>query len=91
MGVRDGSALADQGRAAQDDRGAKIVYQPIGIGMKQGEPALLAKINQTLLAMDEAGQINELWNRWLGPETEYKMTRTDKIVPLAELKFTPIP
>lgn len=68
-----------------------MVYQPIGVGMKLGEPALLAKINETLLEMDEAGQINELWDKWLGPETEYQMTRTDKVVPLAELEFTPIP
>jgi polar amino acid transport system substrate-binding protein len=68
-----------------------MVFQPIGIGMKKGEPALVAKINETLVAMDEAGQITELWNKWLGPETEYKMTRTDKVVPLAELEFTPIP
>lgn len=68
-----------------------MVYQPIGIGMKQGEPALLAKVNETLVAMDEAGQINELWNKWLGPETEFKMTRTDKVVPLDQLDFTPIP
>ena len=68
-----------------------MVYQPIGVGMKQGEPALLAKVNETLRAMDEDGQINEFWNKWLGPATEYKITRTDKVVPLAELKFTPIP
>jgi len=53
--------------------------------------ASLAKINETLRAMDEDGQINEFWNKWLGPATEYKVTRTDKVVPLAELKFTPIP
>jgi polar amino acid transport system substrate-binding protein len=68
-----------------------MVYQPIGIGMKKDEPALLAKINETLAAMDEAGQINELWNKWLGPDTEYKMTRTDKVTPLKELDFEPIP
>lgn len=68
-----------------------MVFQPIGIGMKKGEPALVAKINETLIAMDEAGQINEFWNKWLGPETEYKMTRTDKVVPLTELDFVPIP
>ena len=33
--------------------------------------------------MDEAGEINQLWNKWLGPDTEYKMTRTDKVVPLS--------
>jgi polar amino acid transport system substrate-binding protein len=68
-----------------------MVFQPIGIGMKKDEPALLAKVNETLKALDEAGFINENWNRWLGPDTEYKMTRTDKVVPLAELKFEPIP
>ena len=68
-----------------------MVFQPIGIGMKKDEPALLAKINETLRAMDEAGEINELWNKWLGPDTEYKMTRTDKVMPLSELDFEPIP
>lgn len=68
-----------------------MVHQPIGIGLKKGEPALLAKVNETLAAMDEAGQINELWNNWLGPDTEYKMTRTDKVTPLRELDFEPIP
>lgn len=68
-----------------------MVFQPIGIGMKKDEPALLAKVNETLRAMDEAGEINQLWNKWLGPETEYKMTRTDKVVPLSELKFEPLP
>lgn len=68
-----------------------MVYQPIGVGMKKDEPALLAKINETLAAMDEAGQINELWNKWLGPDTEYKMTRTDKVTPLTQLDFEPIP
>lgn len=68
-----------------------MVHQPIGIGLKKGEPALLAKVNEMLAAMDEAGQINELWNKWLGPDTEYKMTRTDKVTPLRELDFEPIP
>ncbi|MHA6908002.1 transporter substrate-binding domain-containing protein [Ralstonia pseudosolanacearum] len=68
-----------------------MIYQPIGVGMKKGEPALLAKVNEALLAMDKAGEINQLWNKWLGPNTEYKMVREDKVVPLSELKFTPIP
>jgi polar amino acid transport system substrate-binding protein len=68
-----------------------MVLQPIGVGMKKDEPALLAKVNETLLAMDQAGEINQLWDKWLGPSTEFKMTRTDKVVPLSQLKFTPIP
>ena len=37
-----------------------MVFQPIGIGMKKDEPALLAKVNETLQAMDAAGEINQL-------------------------------
>ena len=68
-----------------------LLLEPIGVGMKKDEPALLAKVNETLLAMDQAGEINALWEKWLGPNTEFKMVRTDKVVPLKELKFTPIP
>src|SRR5918993_1720334 len=55
-----------------------MVFQPIGIGMKKDEPALLAKVNETLREMDAAGEINQAWNKWLGPGTEVKMTRADK-------------
>ncbi len=68
-----------------------MVFQPIGIGMKKDEPALLAKVNETLRAMDAAGEINQAWNKWLGPDTEFKMTRTDKVVALNELKFEAMP
>jgi polar amino acid transport system substrate-binding protein len=68
-----------------------MVFQPIGVGMKKDEPALLAKINEALVALDKDGEINKLWDKWLGPNTEYKMTRDDKVVPLSQLKFTPLP
>ena len=68
-----------------------MILQPIGVGMKKDEPALLAKINETLASLDKAGEINRIWDKWLGPGTEYKMVRTDKVTPLSELKFTPIP
>jgi polar amino acid transport system substrate-binding protein len=68
-----------------------MVLQPIGVGMKKDEPALLGKINETLLAMDQAGEINQLWDKWLGPSTESKMTRADKVAPLSQLKCTPLP
>jgi polar amino acid transport system substrate-binding protein len=68
-----------------------MAFQPIGVGMKKDEPALLAKVNEALLAMDKAGEINQIWTKWLGPNTEFKMVREDKVVPLSELKFTPLP
>ena len=68
-----------------------MLYQPIGIGMAKDQPALTAKINEVLRKLDTSGEINKIWDKWLGPDTEYKMTRTDKVVPLNELKFDPIP
>jgi polar amino acid transport system substrate-binding protein len=68
-----------------------MVFQPIGVGMKREEPALLAKINTTLKAMDDEGELNRIWDKWLGMDTEFKMTRKDKVVPLSQLKFTPMP
>src|SRR5450631_2861105 len=68
-----------------------MLLEPIGVGMKKDEPALLAKINAILIAMDGAGEINQLWDKWLGAETEYQLTRTEKVTPLSQLKFTPIP
>lgn len=68
-----------------------MAFQPIGVGMKKDEPTLLAKVNDALLALDKAGEINRLWNKWLGPNTEYKMVRDEKVVPLSELKFEPLP
>jgi polar amino acid transport system substrate-binding protein len=68
-----------------------MLYQPIGIGMQKDQPALTAKVNDILHKLDADGEINKIWDKWLGQDTEYKMTRTDKVVPLSELKFDPIP
>lgn len=68
-----------------------MAFQPIGVGMKKEEPALLAKVNATLQEMEKAGELNRIWDKWLGMDTEFKMTRNDKVVPLSELKFTPLP
>lgn len=68
-----------------------MVFQPIGIGMKKDEPALLARVNATLKALDDEGELTRIWDKWLGMGTEFKMTRNDKVVPLTQLKFTPLP
>ncbi|MBS0341049.1 MAG: ABC transporter substrate-binding protein [Proteobacteria bacterium] len=67
-----------------------MLFQPIGVGMKKDEPALLAKVNDALISLDKSGEINKLWDKWLGPNTEYKIVRDEKVVPLADLKFDPI-
>ena len=68
-----------------------MLLEPVAIGMKNGEPALVAKVNEALYAMDKAGEIDALWNKWLGPNTEYKLTRDEKVQPITAIHFTPIP
>jgi len=67
-----------------------MALEPIGIGMKQGEPALLAKVNASLKTMDDEGTIDKIWDKWIGPNTAYKMVRQDKVQPLSALKFEPL-
>ncbi|MBS7415613.1 ABC transporter substrate-binding protein [Pseudomonas syringae] len=68
-----------------------MALEPIGAGMRQGEPAFLAKVNESLRAMEAAGEIDAIWAHWIGPNTEYKMVREDKVHSLSELKFDPLP
>lgn len=67
-----------------------MALEPIGVGMKKDEPALLAKVNSSLKAMDDDGTIDKIWDTWIGPNTEYKMVREDKVQPLSSLKFEPL-
>ena len=57
-----------------------MALQAIGMGVKD-EPALLDKVNAALLAMDKAGEIDQLWAKWLGPNTEFKMVRERRSLP----------
>lgn len=68
-----------------------MIFQPIGVGMQKDQPALTAKINEVLRKLDMSGELGKIWDKWLGPDTEYKIVRSDKVVPLSELKFEPIP
>jgi len=68
-----------------------MALEPIGAGMRRDEPAFLAKVNESLMAMETAGEIDAIWDRWIGPNTEYKMVREDKVQSLSALKFDPLP
>ncbi|MCU5772118.1 transporter substrate-binding domain-containing protein [Erwiniaceae bacterium BAC15a-03b] len=67
-----------------------MALEPIGVGMSKEEPALLAKVNTSLKAMDDDGTIDKIWDKWIGPKTEYKMIREEKVQPLSSLKFEPL-
>lgn len=68
-----------------------LVVAPVAVGLKKGEPALLAAVNKALADMERDGEIDQLWNKWLGPNTDYKIVRKEKVTPISELKFNPAP
>jgi len=68
-----------------------MLLEPVAVGMKKGEPRLLEKVNEALYAMDKDGEIDALWTKWLGPDTEFKLTRDERVQPITAIKFTPIP
>ena len=35
-------------------------------------------------------EIKQFWDEWLDPKTKYRLVRSKMIVPLGQLKFTPI-
>ncbi|KAA5928049.1 ABC transporter substrate-binding protein [Pantoea sp. Bo_2] len=67
-----------------------MALEPIGVGMKRDEPSLLASVNTSLKAMDNDGTIDRIWDTWIGPKTEYKMVREERVQPLSSLKFEPL-
>ena len=67
-----------------------MALEPIGVGMKQGEPQLLASVNESLKVMDDDGTIDKIWNTWIGPNTEYKLVREERVQPLSSLTFEPL-
>lgn len=67
-----------------------MALEPIGVGMKRDEPALLNAVNTSLKTMDSDGTIDKIWDTWIGPNTEYKMVREERVQPLSDLKFEPL-
>ncbi|SAK91569.1 transporter substrate-binding domain-containing protein [Caballeronia ptereochthonis] len=67
-----------------------MLIEPIAVGLRQDEPAMLAAVNKALNTLEQSGEMNAIFNKWLGPNTPYGLSRTDKVTPINQLKFTPV-
>lgn len=67
-----------------------MLIEPIAVGLRKSEPAMLDAVNKSLNAMEQSGEMSSIFNKWLGPQTPYGLTRTDKVTPIDQLKFTPL-
>ena len=61
-------------------------YEATCLGVKKGEPELLAAVNKALQDMEAAGELDAMWNKWYGPQTQYKIPREKKLTPISELE-----
>ncbi|MDT4823193.1 L-cystine-binding protein FliY [compost metagenome] len=53
-----------------------------GLGVRKGETAMLAAVNDSLQKMEASGEAQQIFDKWLGANTIYKMSRTFQIAPI---------
>lgn len=59
------AAVNDMTKLRRLDPKFLIKNSPCSIGVAKGEPALLAKVNESIAAAKKDGRLNEIANRWL--------------------------
>ncbi len=63
-----------------------IAWEPNALGIRKGQPAFLAAVNNALANMEKSGQLEAIWNKWLGDKTIYKMKRVYKLEPISQVR-----
>lgn len=56
-----------------------LFVEPWGIGVRKGEKALLDQVNTVLEGLQASGEIDQIFGKWLGEQSPYKMKRDFKI------------
>jgi polar amino acid transport system substrate-binding protein len=53
-----------------------------GVGVRKGEPALLEAINKVLHDMDASGEVQTIFDRWIGAKSPNGLARSFKVEPI---------
>ncbi|MBI5750953.1 MAG: ABC transporter substrate-binding protein [Hydrogenophilales bacterium] len=53
----------------------RISDEPYGLGMRKGETAWVAFVNQTLLDMEKSGEAKRIFDKWFGPQSDAPIKR----------------
>ncbi len=82
--TQDSTILAGLLDGAPDKAKYKVLpellsKEEIGVGVKKGETALLAFVNNELLQLEKNGQATSIYNNWFGPQTKSPQPRLFKI------------
>lgn len=55
-----------------------------GIGVRKTEPGMLKAVNDALYAMETSGEAQQIFDKWLGSGSAYKLQRNFKTQPIKE-------
>ncbi|MDM0030891.1 transporter substrate-binding domain-containing protein [Variovorax sp. J22P271] len=55
--------------------------QQIGIGVRKGEPRMVAAVNDTLADLEKSGKATQIFDQWFGKDSELKMKRSFTFAP----------
>ncbi|RJG40529.1 transporter substrate-binding domain-containing protein [Mesorhizobium sp. DCY119] len=56
---------------------------PFGVGVAKDSPALKAEVNKVLHDLEASGKLDEIWDRWVGKDSNYGLKRTFKVAPVS--------
>ncbi len=56
-----------------------LLSQTTGIGMRKGQPALVAAVNKALLDIESSGDAAKIFSKWLGADSALKLERGFKV------------
>lgn len=59
-----------------------VYEEPWGLGMRKNEPEFIAAVNGILDNAEKSGKAQEIFDRWFGADTPYKLTRSFTVQPL---------
>lgn len=59
-----------------------LFLEPWGIGMRKEEASMIKYVNTTLDALEQSGEAQKIFGKWLGAGTPYNMQRSFKIEPI---------
>ncbi|KAF1041574.1 MAG: ABC transporter glutamine-binding protein GlnH [Herbaspirillum frisingense] len=60
-----------------------LAWEPTAMGVKKGEPTLLAAVNDALDKLEKSGETDALWTKWFGPNTRFNIPREKKLTPIS--------
>lgn len=74
------SAGTDTALTVLDD--STLMIEKMGVGVRKGEDALLAKVNEILVKADESGALDAIYDKWFGKDSKFNMPRSFEVAPI---------